>query len=208
MCDKSVKCEKPLTMAPWKQLGAGALCTVKLHFLHPKNKVKEVIPNQMASQELSGLIVQSQEFQAIQREQKECVIMKILGDSLCGLFNTMYLLIEGAEDMLFVEAPPAATTVPAADSDGGDGDRMEETTTTMTTKTMNKRYCQILSNHFLYRHAVDDHNAKRHSPISLEVVWATKWWPNRVFAFLLAIMEVNCFLAESYFDKVGRQIAC
>ena len=28
---------------------------------------------------------------------------------------------EGAQDMLFVEAPPTATTVPAADSDGVDG---------------------------------------------------------------------------------------
>ena len=46
---------------------------------------------------------------------------------------------------------------------------------------------------------MDDHNGKRHSPISLEVVWATKRWANRVFAFLLSITEVNCFLAESHF---------
>jgi hypothetical protein len=56
-------------------------------------------------------------------------------------------------------------------------------------------YTEVIHNHYKYRHLVDDHNAKRHSPISLEAVWGTKWWPNRVFAFLLAITEVNCRLA-------------
>jgi hypothetical protein len=55
----------------------------------------------------------------------------------------------------------------------------------------NFKYTEIIYNHFLYRHAVDDHNNKRHEPISLEVTWATQWWPNRVFAFFLAITEVN-----------------
>ena len=40
------------------------------------------------------------------------------------------------------------------------------------------QYPEVINNHFSYRHAVDDHNAKRHSPISLEVLWATKQWPN------------------------------
>ena len=31
------------------------------------------------------------------------------------------------------------------------------------------------------------------------MVWATKWWPHRVFAFLLAITEVNVMLASVYF---------
>ena len=62
------------------------------------------------------------------------------------------------------------------------------------------KYLEVVHNHFQYHRAVDDHNAKWHSPISIEVVWATKWWwPNRVFCFLLLITEVNCFLAESYF---------
>ena len=66
---------------------------------------------------------------------------------------------------------------------------------------MSKRFKfpEVVHNHFQYHHVVDDHNAKWHSPISIEVVWATKWWPNRVFSFLLSITEVNCFLAESYF---------
>ena len=46
---------------------------------------------------------------------------------------------------------------------------------------------------------MDDHNGKQHSPISLKVVWATKRWANRVFAFLLSITEVNWFLVESHF---------
>ena len=68
-----------------------------------------------------------------------------------------------------------------------------------TNMTKRFKYPEVIHNHFQYRHAVDDHNAKRHSPISIEVVWATKWWPNRVFCFLLSITEVNCFLAESCF---------
>ena len=54
----------------------------------------------------------------------------------------------------------------------------------------------VFYNHYKFWHdAVDDHNATRHSPISLEVEWATKWWPNRVFAFLLSVTEVNAMLA-------------
>ena len=39
-----------------------------------KNKVKEKIPNQTASQSLSGLIVQGREEQLIRKEQKLCVV--------------------------------------------------------------------------------------------------------------------------------------
>ena len=68
-----------------------------------------------------------------------------------------------------------------------------------TMKSVTFKYPEVIHNHFMFRHAVDDHNGKRHSPISLEVVWATKRWANRVFAFLLSITEVNCFLAQSHF---------
>ena len=50
-------------------------------------------------------------------------------------------------------------------------------------------------------HSVNDHNAKRHSLISIEVVWVTKQWPNCVFAFLFPITAVNCFLLESHFTS-------
>jgi len=64
------------------------------------------------------------------------------------------------------------------------------------------QYPEVVHNHFQYRHIVDDHNAKRHSPISLEMSWATKWWPNRVFAFLLAITEINVYACKEFvFEK-------
>ena len=63
-------------------------------------------------------------------------------------------------------------------------------------------YTEVIHNHYKFWHAVDDHNAKRHSPpISLEVVWATKWWPNRLFAFILSVTEVNAMLAYKHFCK-------
>ena len=64
-----------------------------------------------------------------------------------------------------------------------------------TKKTTKFNYPEVVGNHFLFQHSVDDHNNKRHSPISLEVVRGTKYWPNHVFAFLLAVTEVNVNLA-------------
>jgi hypothetical protein len=34
-------------------------------------------------------------------------------------------------------------------------------------------------------------NNRRHAPIGLEDVWATKWWPHRQFTFLCSVAEVN-----------------
>ena len=59
-------------------------------------------------------------------------------------------------------------------------------------------YTEVIHNHYKFRHAVDDHNAKRQSPISLKVVWAMKWWPNRVFAFILSVTEVNAIMAYKH----------
>ena len=73
-------------------------------------------------------------------------------------------------------------------------------------RSISFRYPEVVHNHFLYHHAVDDHNGMRHSPISLEVVWATKRWPNRVFAFLMSITEVNCYLAKSYFTRKSESM--
>ncbi len=44
-------------------------------------------------------------------------------------------------------------------------------------------------NHFKFRYGIDDHNAKRLSPISIEETWATKWWPNRVLASSLQLLK-------------------
>jgi hypothetical protein len=68
------------------------------------------------------------------------------------------------------------------------------------------KYTEPFANHFLYRHCVDDHNNLRHSGISIEQTWRTHRWVNRVFAFLLAISEVNAFLAFRFFiwDSVDK----
>ena len=50
-----------------------------------------------------------------------------------------------------------------------------------------------------YRHAVDDQNNLRHSLPPIEDTWVTDWWECRVFAFILAISEVNEFLILCYF---------
>ena len=60
-------------------------------------------------------------------------------------------------------------------------------------------YTEVFANHFRFRHAVDDHNNLRHKLPSIEETWVTCHWMNRVFAFLLAISEVNAFLAFCYF---------
>ena len=54
---------------------------------------------------------------------------------------------------------------------------------------------------------VDDYNNQRQSPISLEKTWATMWWPNRVFAFLIAVIEVNTYLSAVHiygFDSMEQ----
>jgi Transposase IS4 len=61
------------------------------------------------------------------------------------------------------------------------------------------RYTEPFHNHYTFRHAVDDHNNHRHSDISLEETWVTHTWENRVFAFLLAITEINLFYIYRYF---------
>lgn len=53
--------------------------------------------------------------------------------------------------------------------------------------------------HFHYRHVVDDHNNLRHSLPSIEDTWRTDRWPARVFAFLLALSEVNAYLVMRHF---------
>ena len=55
------------------------------------------------------------------------------------------------------------------------------------------------SNHFDYRHVIDDHNNLRHQLPAIEQVWTTHRWATRVFSFILAVVEVNCYLAFRYF---------
>ena len=55
------------------------------------------------------------------------------------------------------------------------------------------------ANHYLYCHAVDDHNNHRHKLPSIEDTWGTHRWENRVFGFLIAVSEINSWLAFRYF---------
>lgn len=68
------------------------------------------------------------------------------------------------------------------------------------------KYTEPFANHFLIRHAIDDHNNLRHQLPSIEVTWVTHRWAVRVFSFILAISEVNTYLAMKYFiwdtDKI------
>ena len=68
--------KKKLTMAPHLHLGVGTSCTVKLRFLHPKDKVNEKLPNQSASQSISGLIAQSKTEKSIRKAVKSCVVFR------------------------------------------------------------------------------------------------------------------------------------
>ena len=53
------------------------------------------------------------------------------------------------------------------------------------------KYAEPFSRHNRAKHWVDDVNNRRHDPIALEEIWATKWWPNRQFTFLLSVAEAN-----------------
>jgi hypothetical protein len=52
-------------------------------------------------------------------------------------------------------------------------------------------YTEAITNHNISKHWVDDVNNRRHAPIGLEEVWATRWWPHRQFTFLCSMAEVN-----------------
>ncbi len=60
-------------------------------------------------------------------------------------------------------------------------------------------YVQCFFNHFRYRHVVDDHNNIRMADPCIEKSLGTMFWENRVFHFILAISEVNTWLARRTF---------
>jgi hypothetical protein len=60
-------------------------------------------------------------------------------------------------------------------------------------------YMEPFSLHFQYRHDVDDHNNLCHAVPSIEETWVTTRWALRVFEFVLAVTEVNIFLALRFF---------
>ncbi len=60
-------------------------------------------------------------------------------------------------------------------------------------------YTEAFANHYLYQHAVDDHNNLRHLQPYIESTLIIRRWFICLFSFILAISEVNTFLAFRYF---------
>ena len=58
-----------------------------------------------------------------------------------------------------------------------------------------------MHNHYQYRDVIDNHNSARMHSISMEEMWMTMCWPNRVFCFLLAMTMVNVQNTATYFLK-------
>ena len=56
--------------------GVCAECTVSLHFLHPKDKIAEKIPNQTEAQKLSVLVVQERVEKPIRCKATQCVMFR------------------------------------------------------------------------------------------------------------------------------------
>ncbi len=63
------------------------------------------------------------------------------------------------------------------------------------------KYTEPLSHHNHAKHWVDDINNRSHDPIGLESAWATKWWPNRGFKFILSVVEANAVQAWAHAKK-------
>ena len=107
-----------LTMTPQptrKHLGVGASCTVKLRFLHPKNQVKDKIPNQSLSQQLTGLIVQSKAEKIIRKVNKDCIVFRHeeFGRQLVWALQRYFQVdIQGLEQSFFEEETQEPPTAP------------------------------------------------------------------------------------------------
>ena len=72
-----------------------------------------------------------------------------------------------------------------------------------TEQTKHFTYHQPFWIHFRYRHQVDDHNNWIHTPISLDDIWTSKFWPDRNLSWYLAVSEVNTDFASVYFQNYG-----
>ena len=68
------------------------------------------------------------------------------------------------------------------------------------------KYCQPFGLNFQYSHQEYNHNNQRDAPISIERTWAIKFWPDKNFAWYLAVTEVNTALADGHSRKGGKLI--
>jgi hypothetical protein len=67
------------------------------------------------------------------------------------------------------------------------------------------KYPEPFSRHNRAKHWVDNVNNHCHYPIGLEEIWATKWWPNQQFTFLLLVAEANAVQSQAHGRKEGRK---
>lgn len=123
-----------------------------------------------------------------------------MANKAVGECDALHGTIDGTGYALFAMKEPDYT-MKIMSTYGGlivkDGERDSIRTTAGNRVTF--KYTEVFSNHFQFRHAVDDHNNLRQGEISLEQTWGTHRWPLRIFAFILAVVEVNCYLAFRYF---------
>ena len=134
-------------MAPQLCLGIGASWTVKLQFLHPKDKVNKKVPNQSASQSISGLIVQPKAEKSIQKAVKPCVIFHhedFGGQLIWALPWYLTVDIQGPEEALFEDEPQQPTPPTAGNAESAvdpsetaqdDTNQQNDAPTTATTTT-------------------------------------------------------------------------
>jgi hypothetical protein len=118
-------------------------------------------------------------------------------DAIKGVFDQVPFYIFAMKEPDYVMKIMATGGSLIEMPDGGTSRTFKQSNGTNTTIQFN--YREPFYNHFRYRHQIDDHNNRRHSPLSFEECWATHQWPVRVFAFLLAVSEVNAKLAFTYF---------
>ena len=79
----------------------------------PKDKVSEKVPNQSASQSISGLIVQSKAEKSIQKAAKSCIVFhheRLGGQLIWALRQYVTVDRQGPEEAFFEEEPQQPTT--------------------------------------------------------------------------------------------------
>ena len=65
-------------------------------------------------------------------------------------------------------------------------------------------YIQLFILHFNYWHQFDNQNNRQHDPISIDRIWAKKFWVDQNLYFYLAVSAVNANLAARHFQINGE----
>lgn len=73
-------------------------------------------------------------------------------------------------------------------------------------QTVQFKYTEPYNLHFKYLHLIDDHNNKRHAVSLIEGSLDTQRWAMLVFQFMLAVSEVNLYLANKAFAWSGEEL--